>query len=183
MKSSILKIILITAASLGLEMTAAAATDDASTTYKAAEEQAAANYKIDQAKCDTLKDYAKDVCSAEAKAARVHIEANANAIYKNTVSARTSARKDIAKADYEVAKEKCGNLTGNSKDVCIKQAKANETTSLADAKADKKVTEARTDANDDKRAANFKVATEKCEALAGNAKDTCISSAKTQFGK
>ena len=53
---------------------------------------------------------------------------------------------------------------------------------LADAKADKKVIEARSDAREDKRKAEYKVATEKCDALAGAAKDQCVSAAKTQYG-
>ena len=35
----------------------------------------------------------------------------------------------------------------------------------------------------DKRDANYKVAIEKCDALAGAAKDACVSNAKAQYGK
>ena len=37
--------------------------------------------------------------------------------------------------------------------------------------------------NADKRAADYKVAIEKCDALAGPAKGFCVSTAKTQYGK
>jgi hypothetical protein len=39
------------------------------------------------------------------------------------------------------------------------------------------------DPDADKRDADYKVAIEKCDALAGTAKDTCVSGAKAQYGK
>jgi hypothetical protein len=44
-----------------------------------------------------------------------------------------------AKADaaYELAKEKCDDLSGNAKDVCQKDAKAAQASAKADAKAAK----------------------------------------------
>jgi hypothetical protein len=47
----------------------------------------------------------------------------------------------------------------------------------------KQIGEARTDAAEDKRSADYKVAAEKCDALAGEAKNTCVAAAKVQFGK
>jgi hypothetical protein len=35
----------------------------------------------------------------------------------------------------------------------------------------------------DKRAADYKVAIEKCDALTGAGKDACVSNAKVQYGK
>ena len=58
-----------------------------------------------------------------------------------------------------------------------------EAQALADAKLDKKVGEARNDAAEDKREADYKVATEKCDSLAGDAKAACVSAAKSRFGK
>jgi len=46
-----------------------------------------------------------------------------------------------------------------------------------------KQADARKEANADKRAANYKVAIEKCDALAGPSKDSCVSNAKLQYGK
>ena len=39
------------------------------------------------------------------------------------------------------------------------------------------------EATADKRDAEYKVAIEKCDALAGAPKDSCVSNAKVQFGK
>lgn len=43
--------------------------------------------------------------------------------------------------------------------------------------------EARKDAAADKLDADYKVAIEKCDALAGDAKNSCVAAAKTKFGK
>ena len=175
--------ILVTAASLGLSMASSAATNDAKASYKAAKDSAAADYKVAHAKCDSLSGNGKDVCIAEAKAARVKAEQGAEVEYKHTAAAQTHARKEIADADYDVAKAKCDAKAGNDKDVCIKEAKAAKTAAVADAKADKKVADARNDAADAKRDAQYKVAAEKCDALSGAAKDGCVANAKSQFGK
>jgi hypothetical protein len=46
-----------------------------------------------------------------------------------------------------------------------------------------KQADAQKQANADKRDADYKVAIEKCDALAGAAKDACVSNAKVTFGK
>lgn len=173
----------MSAASLTLASASFAATGEAKAEYNAARDAASAEYKLAHARCETLKGNPEEVCEAEAKAVRTRAQGEAMARYKNTLKAHTDARVDIAKADYEVAKAKCGSLTGNPKDVCITEAKANKATAIADAKADKKVVEARKDARDDKVDARYKVALQKCDALAGPSKDSCVSTAKLEYGK
>jgi hypothetical protein len=82
-----------------------------------------------------------------------------------------------------VAKEKCDDKAGNDKDFCVKEAKAVETRALADAKMGKQIGEAKKEASEDKRDADYKVALEKCDALAGDAKASCIAAAKAKYGK
>ncbi|MES2935639.1 MAG: hypothetical protein V4805_19370 [Pseudomonadota bacterium] len=175
--------VVISTAVLVFSTNAFSATTELKATYNAAVDSAKAEYKLARAKCDTLTGNPKDVCVEEAKASRTHTEAEAKAQYKNTVGARTDARKAIASADYDVAKAKCGALAGNEKDICLKEAKSAKIAATSDANADKKVVEARTDARSDKHTAEYKVAIEKCDALAGAAKDTCVADAKAKFGK
>jgi len=160
-----------------------AASDSAKATYKAAQDSADAQYKVAQSHCDTFSGNAKDVCEQEAKLERTRTKANAEASYKNTAKAHSKAMVDIADAEYEVAKEKCDDRAGNDKDVCVKEAKAAKAAAVAKAKSSRKVTEARTDAADTRADANYKVALEKCDALAGDAKDACVANAKNKFGK
>jgi hypothetical protein len=163
--------------------TAQAATNEAKAAYHQARDNAAAAYKAARARCDAIAGNPKDVCVEEAKAARVRAEQEAGAYYRNTLKAYTASRLKIASANYDVDKAKCGALAGNDKDVCVSQAKATLIAAQADARADKKAIEARSDARDDKRTAQYKVAMEKCDAFAGAAKDSCVSTAKVQFGK
>ena len=49
--------------------------------------------------------------------------------------------------------------------------------------ANKKIVDVSTDGAAEKRTAEYKVAAEKCDALAGAVKDQCIAEAKSRFGK
>jgi len=175
--------LILTGAAIGFSLPAMAASAEAKATYTATNDKAAADYKAASAQCDGITGNPKDICVAQAKAARIQVEAQATAQYKGTVSARVNARKDIADANYNVDQAKCASQNGNAKDVCVKEAKATMIAAKADATADKKVVDARADARDDKQAADYKVAIEKCDALAGTGKDACITSAKAQYGK
>ncbi len=163
-------------------------------TYTQAVKDADAQYKIDKEACASLSGNAKDICVAEAKGKANVAKAEAEAAYKHTPKARENARIAHAQANYNVAIEKCDDLAGNPKDVCVKEAKSELVKGKANAKVDRvaadtkkeaatKQTEARSDASADKREAEYKVAIEKCDALAGPAKDACVGSAKSQYGK
>jgi hypothetical protein len=162
--------------------------------YDTAVRNADAQYKIDKDACASRSGNAKDICLAEANGKEKVAKADADAAYKNTPAAREAARVTRAEATYGVAKENCDDLAGNTKDVCVKEADAALVKAKADAKVDRvaadtrqdaatKQTDARKEANADKRDADYKVAIEKCDAFAGPAKDACVGNAKAQFGK
>jgi len=162
--------------------------------HDAAYKDASAQYTADKERCKSMRGNAKDVCMQEAKGKEKVAKAEADAAYKGTPKARESARIAHADADYNVAKEKCDDLSGNPKDVCVKEAKAAHTKAKADAKVDRvaadtratsseKMASAQKDAAEDKRDADYKVAIEKCDSLAGAAKDTCVKDAKARYGK
>jgi len=160
----------------------------------AAVRNAEAQYRTAKATCDALAGNAKDICIEEAKGNERIAKAEAEAAYDSTPRMREKARVVRADAAYEVAKEKCDDLSGNPKDVCIKEAKAAHVKALADARVDRaaaderrggseKTMAARREATEDKRDADYKVAIEKCDALAGAAKDNCVRDAKVRYGK
>jgi hypothetical protein len=101
--------------------------------YEQARELAAANYKNARVQCDAVTGNPKDLCVAEAKAARVRTEEEARAKYEDTLKAYTRARLRIADADYDRDKTRCAGLAGNDKDVCAAQAKAALVAARADA--------------------------------------------------
>ena len=151
--------------------------------YKAEKTRISADYKADKAACDAFKANAKDICVQEAKAKEKVALAEREFSYTGKAADQTKVLEAKAKSAYAVAKEKCDDQSGNAKDVCVKEAKAVEVKALADAKLGKQITEAKKDASADKNDANYKVAIEKCDALAGDAKSSCVASAKAQFGK
>ena len=151
--------------------------------HKTAVDDAEMAYKRAKTTCATLAGHAKDVCVAEAKAERVYAVAKTDGEYKNTPKAVFDGRKDVAKAEYDLAKTKCAALAGNDKDVCIKEAKAVEVRALEDAKAGSTIADARADASKAKNTANYKVALEKCDAFSGDTKDACVKNAKATFNK
>jgi chromosome segregation ATPase len=162
--------------------------------YKAQKDRIEAEYKSAKEACNKLSGNAEDVCKAEAKGNQRIAEADLDVKNQGTAKARLDARMARADAAYQVAREKCDDLAGNAKDVCVKEAKAAETKAKADAKADRKVAEARKDAGErtaearkdaaeTKRDADYKVAVERCDRLAGDAKDACVKDAKARFGK
>ena len=162
--------------------------------YDTAVKNAEAQYKVDKDACASKGGNAKDTCLAEASGKEKIAKADAEAAYKNTPKAREDARIARAEATHNVAKEKCDELSGNSKDVCVKEANAARVKAKADAKVDRvamdtrqqaanKQADASREANADKRDADYKVAIEKCDALSGPSKDACIGNAKARFGK
>lgn len=173
--------------------------------YKAGQDKIAAEYTLAKTRCAPLSGNPKDICVAEAKGTEKVALAELEASYKPTRENRYEALVAKAEADYAVAMERCDDKAGNTKDVCVKEAKAAQTTAKADAKAQLKTsdanatadktsaeahskaneqaTEASKDAMAAKRDAEYKVAKEKCDTLAGNAKDVCVNEAKVRFGK
>ena len=182
MKTSFnLKASLVVAALLSFSVAQAATISKAE--YKADKTRISADYKADKAACAALAANAKDICVEEAKAKEKVARAELEYSYSGKAADQTKVLVAKAKSAYAVAKEKCDDQAGNAKDVCVKEAKAVEVKALADAKMGKKIGEAKKEASDDKIDANYKVALEKCDALAGDAKTSCVATAKAKFGK
>lgn len=172
---------LIVAALMALPMAQAATMDKAQ--YSAAKARISTEYKADKAACGSMSGNAKDICVQEAKGKEKVARADLEFGYTGKPADQNKLLKVKAETTYAVAKEKCDDKAGNEKDVCRKEAKALEVRALADAKMGKQIGEAKKDAADDKTDANYKVATEKCDALTGDAKSSCITAAKARFGK
>jgi len=151
--------------------------------YKGGQTRISEQYKADKAACTSLAANAKDICIEEAKAKEKVARAELQFGYSGKSSDRNKVLVAKAESGYAVAKERCDDLAGNAKDVCVKEAKAVEVKALADAKMGKEIGAARKEATEDKRDADYQVAAEKCEALAGDAKTGCIAAAKAKFGK
>ena len=173
--------------------------------YKDAKNKITSTYKTAKTACSPLKGNPKDICKVEAKGAESMAFADLEANYKPSVENRYKARIAKAQAEYDVSKERCDDVTGNAKDVCVKEAKAAlvsakadarmqrttseanheavETSAEADAKAGEKTAAAGKKAADDKIEAQYQLAKEKCEANVGTARDLCMDEAKLRYKK
>ncbi len=151
--------------------------------YNAIGTRISADYKVDKAACAALAGNAKDICQEEASAKEK--VARAELQYGFTAKPGDENKLLVARAEsaYAVAKQRCNDLAGNVKDVCVAEAKSAETKALANAKMGKQIGEARKDGAETKREADYKLASEKCDALAGDTKAVCIAEAKAKFEK
>lgn len=107
--------------------------------YKAEKDKIQASYKVDKAKCDALKNNAQDVCEKEAKGREKVALAELEQQYQPTDRHARSVQEEKIDATYQVAKEKCDDLKGDAKNLCVKQAKADEAQGKAELKAMKKM--------------------------------------------
>jgi osmotically-inducible protein OsmY len=173
--------LLATAAGASFAAAPTAALNHDPATYHNVTQKAAADYKSASAKCTSMSGNDKDVCLAEAKAARAHSEADALAQYNNSAAGREKTRSKVADADYAVAKAKCGAKSGADKDDCLNTAKSVHTSALADAKAGRDSTAATGSsggsgtglvAGTDSPAAN--AAVDKCAQAGGSSKTGCL---------
>lgn len=151
--------------------------------YKSGKTRISETYKTDKAACKTQAGNAKDVCHEEAKAKEKVALAELEYSYTGKAADRNKVQVVKAETAYAVAKERCDDLAGNAKNVCVQEAKSVEQKALADAKLGKEIGEAKKDAAAEKVDADYKLAIEKCDALAGDAKTNCVAAAKSKFGK
>ena len=101
--------------------------------YKLAKNRIAAEYKTAKAACASLSGNAKDICVAQAKGTEKIAKAEIEANYKPSSHASYKVQLASADAGYAVAKQRCDDLSGNVKDVCVKEAKAAQTVATVDA--------------------------------------------------
>lgn len=173
--------------------------------FKSGQDKISVEYKADKAACALLAANAKDICVAEAQGKEKVAKAEIDASYKPSIKTQYEVRIAKAKAAYAIANEKCDDLAGNTKDICVTEAKSAQTAAKADAKVQMKTSDANATANEtssaahvkastqtvavreqavtDKLDAQYKVEKEKCDSYAGTAKDNCITQAKARYSK
>ena len=163
------------------------------TEYNAQKDSISSQYKAAKASCNNFNTNAKDICMAEARGAEKIARAEAESAYNP--SGRNTENLAMAKAEatYETAIEKCDDLRGNAKDVCVKDAKAAQVKAKSDAKVSSKNGNLGTGRPDilagvkrnsvtEERQASYKAASERCDTLGGSIRDACQRDAKVRYG-
>jgi hypothetical protein len=105
--------------------------------FEAAVQKVELQGKSERKACDTKKGRAGELCTREAKAREKIARAELEAQYKPSPDSWQEARNVKADAEYDVAKEKCGDLKGTAKDQCVKSAKAAREAAIRLAKVEK----------------------------------------------
>lgn len=103
--------------------------------YETARTGVSAELKLARAACDSFSANARDLCLAEAVGKERVATAELNARLAPSEEASYKVRLARADAEYALAREKCDELAGHTKDVCVKEAKAKAVTAKANAKA------------------------------------------------
>jgi len=106
--------------------------------YKAAKDTIETDFKSAKTRCDPMSANAKDICVAEAKGAQKVAKAELEANFKPTDRNRRGALVAKADAEYEAAKERCDDMTGDAKGLCVKDAQAARSAAKNEAKTQKK---------------------------------------------
>lgn len=162
---------------------AGAASDERFQQYRESLEGARATYRADAAHCRQEKGGARQLCLAEARAVHKKASAEAVAHWRNTAQARTDARIVAADADLEVAKVRCKTGPGRARDACLRQARQERLAATTDARSDLRVTEARDRDKEERKKRYYRAAREKCDALAGAAREACMTLARAQYSE
>ena len=173
--------------------TAAASASPQKDEHRRDHKRAQAAYRLEWDSCRKLQDRARDVCKVQARGRFQVAKAEIDEKFKRSPANQDRVKDAKADASYRLALEKCGDLSGNAKDVCKADAKA---TSVA-ARGEVRLTRAsvdrgihsrqavreRRDLREDTADAEYAAAKERCETLAGSAKGGCVGEAKRKFGK
>jgi hypothetical protein len=102
--------------------------------YAVAKTAIDAETRVSLGRCRDIESVAREVCKAEVRAEERVRKADLDARYHGTVAAAADARLARAKAQYDVAKAKCGGFASDRRAECLHSARADKQRALADAK-------------------------------------------------
>lgn len=151
--------------------------------YNAGKARSDTELVMDRAACDKLAGNSRDVCREQAHGKERVAKAELDLAHTGTRKSQdklATVRLDTA---YDIARVQCNDKAGSAKSICTKEAQAARAKGQADLKLRQRVTEAKLDAADDRREADYKVAVEKCDAMAADARAACMAAAKAKAGK
>jgi hypothetical protein len=180
--SSLARAVAICAGALVFAGTAGAADKGDKATYDQAKASAKAAYDTDKKACDSLNGQRQGHLRRRGEGqARARRRDRRSRLQEHAEGARACGARD-RRGELQ---RRQGTLRrqGRQRQGRLRQgSQGRHDARQADAKAAQKGTEARMDANKDKRDADYKVAAEKCDTMSGDAKDSCVKAAKARYG-
>lgn len=166
---------------IALSCTGAFAANYSKAVLDGARDDVKQTYKANKDACDKLNGNAKDICVQEAKGMENIALAWLDYNYSGTAADQKKLNETVAEARHEIAKERCDDRSGDAKDLCQREAKTAYEKAKADAKLNKEVADAMSDAERTRMKADYKLAAERCDTLNGERKDICVASAKARY--
>ena len=130
------------AAALGLPPTAGHAAMTKAQ-YNAEKERISAEYDTAREKCKVFGGNARDICLAQAKGNNLVARAELDERNEPSPKARYNVSIVKAEAEYDVAREKCDERTGEARNACLAEAKAALARGKANANQDQQARQAR----------------------------------------
>jgi len=170
-----------TALAFGLACGAASAANFSRSAHDGAKEDIKKTYKAEREACAAQSGNAKDVCLKQAKGRESVALAQLEFNYSGSVKDEKKLWDARFQSRYDVAKERCDDVAGDAKDLCLREAKTEHEKSKADVKMAAKMLDAAEEADRERMKAEYKLAKEKCDTLSGDPKDVCIASAKARY--
>jgi hypothetical protein len=158
--------------------------------YKAARDRIETTFRADKRRCDSMSGNAKDICHAEAAGREKIAKAELEARHNPTQELRYEARMIKAASDYDTARERCDDRTGNRKQACLDQAAAarSEFRLSGTANGGEDFAGISSEAHGEdaaatRDAAEYESAKRRCMDLEGPARKRCLDNAKAQHGR
>lgn len=102
--------------------------------YAVAKKGIESETRVSLGRCRDVEGSERDVCKAEVRAEERIKKADLDARYHGTVTAAADAKLARAKAEYDVARAKCGVYGVERKVDCLQSARAEKARAFADAK-------------------------------------------------
>jgi hypothetical protein len=115
---------------------APAASDRAAPANETPEKRIEREHKAAMDACKPLKGNAQDVCKKEADGKQKIAKAELKVQKKDTPENRKDLAETKAKAEYDVAMERCEDQKGDGKQACQREAKSKRDTAMAAAKGE-----------------------------------------------
>jgi hypothetical protein len=164
--------VLVAIFSIGAGFQSTRAADMTTADYKVQKNRIEMSYDLAKTNCDAMDGNDKSICMQLAHGWKSVAKADLERKYKDTVNNRFKLKMARAEAVYSVANARCNELTGNERAACKSEAQISYTTAKAEAAQ-----------NTDVSAADYDIATHKCDNYSGKTKDDCLEEANTLYGE
>lgn len=152
--------------------------------YDALKEDIKAGFKAERRACGQQSGNARKVCLERARGGERVALAQLQLNYTGLAGDEAALHRAEYRAQYGIEKQRCAELAGSQKEICLQTARTEYDKARADARMARRISQAVADDTRARLKADYELAREKCEALSGrDAREACIASAKASYNE